>query len=291
MDFTLGSTVVSRSLKVVTYHARDVYPMLLRSTLLVRLVAAYEAYLVDTVEEISQRTSKPFLTDSRIEMSQSQFLTIQQSGGVLSFIVSKKLRQLTSGGFDEIRKWYSKDLSIDILADGQSLSDLKEIHDRRHVFVHRSGYADSQYCNTHPGTGVKDGDQIPVDEGYLLAAIATLEKSALHLKRRIEAEFPGAPDRLYSNGTVVLADEPECLQFLCLKPKTTDGWTAFADLEVELPAIGPLKDLLVWMSKDSSELRFLIGAPAKRVAALRRFIQGLVKNGDIELGDGFKIKR
>jgi hypothetical protein len=62
-QITLDQGIVNRPLKVLTFHAKDVYPQLFRSTLLIRLVAAYEAFLVDTIGEISRRSDEPFASD------------------------------------------------------------------------------------------------------------------------------------------------------------------------------------------------------------------------------------
>src|SRR5215475_8941398 len=50
-------TTRKRPLSILTFHARDVYPELLRSTLLIRLVAAYEAFLTDALRELGNQTA------------------------------------------------------------------------------------------------------------------------------------------------------------------------------------------------------------------------------------------
>lgn len=97
IKFKRGDNEVPRLLRIVTYHARDVYPELLRSTMLIRLVAAYEAYLVDCVDEVSRRSKKPFFTDGRVDFSHEQLLTIDSTEGIYRHLVKKTLRKLTSG--------------------------------------------------------------------------------------------------------------------------------------------------------------------------------------------------
>ncbi len=76
VDIEVGGVVKSRPLQVITYHARDVYPGLLRSTLLIRMVAVYEAFLVDTVAEISRRDLAPFKDSTMLELSREQLLSM-----------------------------------------------------------------------------------------------------------------------------------------------------------------------------------------------------------------------
>ncbi|HEY8084429.1 MAG TPA: hypothetical protein VIE69_02360, partial [Methylophilaceae bacterium] len=187
VEFRLGVDTVRRPLKVVTYHARDVYPELLRSTLLVRLIAAYEAFLIDCVEEISQRTHEPFLSDGRLDFSQEQLLTIDAEEGIFRYIVKKTLRRLTSGGLKEIRKFYQNKLGTDLMPNLGGFIKIEELHDRRHLFVHRLGYADAEYVAKYPSTGIVEDKLLPVSETYLAEAFQNLEASGLHIKKMLEA--------------------------------------------------------------------------------------------------------
>jgi hypothetical protein len=291
IEFVVGGTVLKRSLKIITYHARDVYPNILRSTLLIRLVAAYEAFLVDAIEEIAQRTDTPFVNDKRIEMSQGQFLTIARDNLALRYIVKKTTRQLTSGGLEDIRKFYQSSLGIDMLASGQSLDDIEEIHDRRHLYVHRSGYADAQYCKKYSKAGLNEDELIPVTETYWLGSLTTLEASALHVKGQLENRYPDAPARKYKEGSVKLIGAPEHLQYLSLEILTESGRAKFCDLNTKIRDDVKLGDILVWMSDDGNEVRYLIGCDSVGITNLMRLVHRAEKAGDIRRKDGFKICR
>jgi type VI protein secretion system component VasK len=82
----------------LTYHAKDVYPQMLRSTLLIRLVAAYEAFLTDSLRELAER----------LDLSQAQLLSLAENQEVEEFIVDKTLRSLSSGGLKDAAKFYKK---------------------------------------------------------------------------------------------------------------------------------------------------------------------------------------
>lgn len=291
VEFHLGSEVVKRQLKVVTYHARDVYPELLRSTLLVRVVAAYEAFLVDCIEEVSTRSREPFLNDGRVDFSQEQLLTIDAQEGVYHHIVKKTLRRLTSGGLKEIRKFYQKSLGIDLISEPAAFGTVEEIHDRRHLFVHRSGYADGEYVAKHGSTGAVEDKLLPVPEAYLVSVLQTLEASGLHIKKSLEARYPEPPTRRYISGDFVLPDEPEHLLFISFQVRNEQGRAGFSDLSLPLNEEKTLKNIVAWASDDGKLLRMLVGGDSRSLIALRNVLRERERNGSISPIESFKVKR
>lgn len=291
VEFRLGAQVVKRPLKVVTYHARDVYPELLRSTLLVRAVAAYEAFLVDCVEEVSTRSREPFLSDGRLEFSQEQLLAIDAGEGVFRHIVKRTLRRLTSGGLKEIRKFYQRSLGTDLMPDSAGFANVEEIHDRRHLFVHRSGYADAEYIARHAATGAIEEKLLPVSETYLAEVFQTLERSGLHIKQALEARYPEPPTRRYSSGDFTLPCEPEHLLYISFLTRNEQGRLGFADLSLDLGNGKTLKNIVAWVSDDGQTVRMLIGGESSAVAALHEILRERARAGSIKLSESFKVKR
>jgi len=288
---TFGTTKVVRPLRLITFHARDVYPELLRSTLLVRLVAGYEAFLIDVVQEVSERSMKPFLSDARVDFSHEQLLTIDQVSGVTTHIVTKVLRQLTSGGLKEIRKFYEKRLGVDIVVTPDDFDRIEEVHERRHLFVHRAGYADASYAKKFPYTGIAEGKKIPVPERYLSDSIKVLSASALHIKQSVEANFPSPPVRSYQFGSLVLPKDPPHLQFISFEPMNAAGRTGVGDLSVDIGDGRSLKEITVWASDDGSTIRMLVGGSAKQIKALGLALTNAERRGDLRRVEGFKLKR
>jgi hypothetical protein len=291
VEFRLGAQVVKRPLKVITYHARDVYPQLLRSTLLIRMVAAYEAFLIDCIEEISARSREPFLSDGRLEFSQEQLLAIDAQEGIFGHIVKRTLRRLTSGGLKEIRKFYQKNLGTDLVPDSSSFSNVEEIHDRRHLFVHRSGYADAEYVARYPSTGAVETKLLPVSEAYLVDVFRTLELSGLHIKRALELRYPAPPTRRYVAGDVALPSEPEHLLYISFLTKNEQARVGFVDLSLDLGDGKTLKNIIAWASDDGMIFRMLIGGDSRSIAALHDVLRDRSRAGIIKLGESFKVKR
>jgi hypothetical protein len=107
----------------------------------------------------------------------------------------------------------------------KAILEIDEIHDRRHLYVHRAGYVDDQYEHKYPHCGVASNERIIVDEMYLLKAINLLQDSALHVKNAIMARYAiAAPQWQYTSGdqriysdmpTLILAEakaKPSCIQ-------------------------------------------------------------------------------
>jgi hypothetical protein len=291
IEFKLGAEVVRRPLKIVTYHARDVYPELLRSILLVNLVAAYEAFLVETVQEISSRSRKPFMNETRFEMSQEQLLSIDSDEGIFAHVVRRTLRRLTGSGLKEIRRFYQKAFGCDLVPPGQPFDIVEEIHDRRHLFVHRSGYVDKEYEDKYPVDGIVEEQKIPVPETYLIGAMRTLDASAMHVKVSVEALFPSAPVRKYIQGALQLPVDPPHLQYVCFRPLSETAELKFSDLALELGDDKSLRDVLVWMSTDGQLIRLLVGGTENDLKRLRLVLRRAEKNGDIRFVESFKVKR
>lgn len=291
VELRLGAGVVKRPLKVITYQARDVYPELFRSTLLVQIIAAYEAFLIDCVEEISLRTRDPFLNDSRLEFSQEQLLTIDAEECVFRHIVNRTLRRLTSGGLKEIRKFYQRNLETDLIPDSLDFNKVEELHDRRHLFVHRSGYVDAEYVSRHGFPGAVVDKRLQVSEAYLAEALQTLEVSGLHIKKALETRYPEPPRRRYIAGDIRLPEEPEHLLYVSFVTRTAPGRAGFEDLSLELDNGKTLKNIVVWMSDDGFTFRMLIGSDSGSIAKLYNVLRDRSRAGSIKLRDSFKIKR
>jgi hypothetical protein len=76
--------------------------------LLIRLVAAYGAFLTDSLREIAGRSSNFLKSDQRVDLSQEHLLSLAENQGIEEFIVNKTPRSLSSGGFKKIVKFYKK---------------------------------------------------------------------------------------------------------------------------------------------------------------------------------------
>jgi hypothetical protein len=291
LEFKLDGLVIQRPLKVVTFHARDVYPELLRATLLVRLVSTYEAFLVDTLREIAARNSAPFTTDEPVAITQPQLLELARSGELEAHLLERRLRPLTSGGLSDIRKFYLKTVKFDILAPTQTLGVIEEIHDRRHLYVHRMGYADAQYCKKYGKSPVSPDERVPVSEKYMLGAFAELRTSALFIKKEAESKFPTAPEVKYFPGKATLAEIGEPLLFLKARSTSEAGKKFLSDDTHPLKTGILLQDITVWRSQRENAFRMLLKGNAKCIQLYFKMLQLRESADELQVLESFKIKR
>jgi hypothetical protein len=147
----------------------ELLPRSLRETIFVRLVSALEVFLTDVIREVYAVRRDLLETDSRIELSYRYLGSLHTTSELITFLVNKDCRALTSGGFLKVTKYFKERLGIDIAA-ARSFETLKEMHERRHLLVHRLGFTDEQYRHTYgPHT-----NRVTVDEAFLVEAIKAL---------------------------------------------------------------------------------------------------------------------
>lgn len=118
----------------------------LAEIIFVRCVSALEVYLVEQVREVFFITKEPFKKEHiLIEFKQSDLLCAKSTTDIFNKIITKEMRKLSSGGFNEIIKYYKKTFAIDIAQINPKRQILEEYHQRRHLLVHRLGKTDQFY--------------------------------------------------------------------------------------------------------------------------------------------------
>lgn len=162
--------LITHSVQNLYDRTKKHYPERLRSLLLIALVAHLEGYFTDLVEEIAERTLEPFHTDDRREYSTRRLLSLPSLRSMQEDIIHDDCRRLTGGGLSESRKYYRRRFSIDFAALGVPYDQVVEMHDRRHLHVHRGGKCDAQFAQRHSALGFLPGEYLLVDQNYLLGS-------------------------------------------------------------------------------------------------------------------------
>jgi len=168
----------------------NTYPEVLRQSLFVRLVSQFEVFLVDTVLEISKRSIDPFKQqDKMLQYHQAELLSYKSIDDIFSDIVSDECRQLTNQGFSYARKYYEKRFGIQLENSGMLIDDIEEIHERRHLFVHRGGTIDSKYQKRF-ASYLNVNDRLEITEPYILAALDKLTVVAEYIINCVKSNWP-----------------------------------------------------------------------------------------------------
>jgi hypothetical protein len=144
----------------------DVLPKTLRETIFVRLISSVEVFHVDLVRAIFTFRRDLLARDQTLELPYAYVASLTTLSELITKLVDRDCRAITSGGFDDATKYFMRRFEIDLKAM-QGYNALSAAHDLRHVLVHRLGYTDEQYRHAHKSKKRR----ISVDQPYLLDVI------------------------------------------------------------------------------------------------------------------------
>jgi len=140
----------------------------LRQLVLIRLISILEHYLINNVKYIFTETKAPFKSALRIEFQYQELLSFKSLTDIFNKIITKECRQLSSGGFKDIIKYYKSKFDIDLNSFFSSQTRMFQYHDIRHLFVHNLGKTDKQYRKKYNTTKVG----LSINDAYLMNAIS-----------------------------------------------------------------------------------------------------------------------
>ena len=118
----------------------------LNNMVYVRVISTLEVFLVDLIKEAFLITKEPFKNqDLKVDMTHAEILSIKSAKNFYNKVINKDCRKLSSGGFDDIVKYYKKHFKIELSNFSPGIKKMQEYHDRRHLLVHQLGLTDYQY--------------------------------------------------------------------------------------------------------------------------------------------------
>lgn len=191
-DITVKTTVNSIEHSLSTLHERleYKYPYTLRKLILISTITSLEVYLTDIIIEVFNRDISPFKKDEPIKFKKNHILNSSSLNRLKNDIIKKDFRSLTSGGLIQIEKYYKKTFNISLKNLGINFNEIKEIHLRRHLFVHRNGYVDSEYITKYPEFNFKITDQIKLSHSYLMDSLNKISEFVGLINKEFLNQFP-----------------------------------------------------------------------------------------------------
>jgi hypothetical protein len=182
--------ILARSPHELIARLTSTYPKILRESLFVRAVSQFETFLVDTVWEIAERSIDPFKRqDKQIEYPQAELLSFTDVTQIHRDIIGKECRQLTGQGFNYARRYYETRFNIRFADAPIPLRKIKEIHERRHLLVHRGGVVDDKYQQRF-APSLQIGDRIAISELYFHEALDGLLQLGTFIAQKVEVNWP-----------------------------------------------------------------------------------------------------
>lgn len=178
-----GLTVDKPNPFSVKKRARTTRRNIILEIIYVRIVSALEVLLVDLIRDIFLITKDPFKRqDIKHQFSQGELLSLDSTTSILNMIINKECRKLSSGGYNDIVKYYKRHFNIDIGSFHPGNKRMEEIHDRRHLLVHKLGKTDKAYRKKYNATSTS----VLINEEYLLEAISDLRTFSSLLKNQLD---------------------------------------------------------------------------------------------------------
>lgn len=203
--FTLMTStgIISHGINALYQRLQNSYPFKLKQLLLISAITSLEVYLTDVIYEVFKRNQSAFMEETSVTMPKNHILSFDSIDALKNKLIEKDVRGLTSGGLKEIEKYYKRVLKVDFRTLNVSLTDIQEIHTRRHLFVHRDGVADSEFCRKFPSSGYKEGDKILLDSLYFTNSLEKLVEFASNVNKQLLNKFPEKSNYIaYDTGAV-----------------------------------------------------------------------------------------
>lgn len=266
--------LTSGRIKMLAGHTKDVYPQRLRELALIRQISSLEAYLVDAVREVSQRTLEPFNSKGPIQFQAGallfKFNSIEE---IHTDIVEQRCRTLTGKGFEEVTTFYLSSLNIDFKQLRVSYSMMQEFHARRHLLVHRLGVVDAQYAHQFPNQSVAPGDVVAVSEQYWEHASSAIFLFASEINSILYKKFPPKPSASVTQGNSHKLATGDVIAIVRLKKRdaSVNGAGIVLGLNYFVDATTfQLRDLVVSASEDDRVCTIVLAADRKQLGCAVR---------------------
>ncbi len=291
VEFKVGEKKIKRPWKSVTFHARDVYPKTLRSVILVQSISIYEVFIVAIVRELATRTKEWLKDKGRLDMSHEEILTIEWKQGIEQYILDKHLNGLTRGSLADKQKFFGTKFDVALTASDPAYRDLEEVHDRRNLYVHRMGYPDAQYIKKYPLAGAREDHKVPVGDDYLEQVFATVEASARHIVKALEARHPQPIAPNYTIGTAPLSVSAEQLHIITVRCLSRSALAIVEDGNRALIGGASMADHLVWIAAAGLRVTFLVAGTGEALRGVFKQMASDEKSGLIRIEHSFRINR
>jgi hypothetical protein len=154
-----------------------------RELIYIRIVSALEVFLIQAIRDVFKHTTEPFFSNEKtIELNHSQILNFDSLSELKNMLLQRETRPLSSGGFDDVVKYYKKQLKIDISGLGPGVTKMKYYHQIRHILVHRLGKVDKQFKKQNNYTKA----YLQIDELLLINVLNDMYDYALKVSEAVQ---------------------------------------------------------------------------------------------------------
>ena len=165
------------------------YVSVLRQTLFVALIAAFETFLIDTIAEVFRRSKDPFKYERELRFTQEQLLSFTSLDELNDFLIVSECRRLSRSGFSSICDFFKNRMGVLIPYTTDDTNIMGEMYERRHLLVHAAGRIDEKYRSRFDPQG-KFGKILSISHEYLEEAFETTRKAAFEVSQQVRKKWP-----------------------------------------------------------------------------------------------------
>ena len=256
------------------------FPRYLRETIFVRLISTLEVFLIDVIRDIFLERRELFHSDTIIKYSQRELLSLKSIADIYNRLISREIRNLQNQGFEKVAKYYERRFRIFLKYENANQSYFEELHDRRHLLVHRLGETDSVYRHKYN----YKKKRITIEEDFLQEAFIAIEELVENIERKVLAlvsnEFEEKVKVMESEATI----DVEVISKACselFKPSYVYSCQT---------GIVLLRDIIISCDIAGKLMNIRVGGTKEEIRAYLKILRGLNKTGEINLIDVCKKK-
>jgi hypothetical protein len=249
------------------------YGKYLREILLTRLISNLEVFLINVIKEIFLQRKDLFYKGKSIEFSQNELLSTESLSQLWTKIINKECRSLQNQGFAEIKKYYLNTFGIDFNQSSISIKYLENLHEIRHLLIHRLGRVDSSYLHKYNFKGKK----VTINEEEFYKALTEITEFGEFIRFQYEQIIEKKIEKQCLYGT----SKAKILINL-LTPKANSIVSEdFSFLSGEKFIM--LKDILMQKKLSDSTIEIVLSCHRDDIFAYLKSLYRLAKNGDINI--------
>lgn len=170
-------------LKQLKKHSR-----LLSQTLTNGIVNSFQRYFSSIIQSVAIK--RPAVISSSQSIKVDDILRFSRHKDLVSFIIDKKINDLSYGGLGELEKYFSDRLGVPMFKDENERKLLRIFVESRNINVHNAGIVNDLFVSRVgevKGFPYKTGKTLHLD----LDDIATLSGNAMRVARQIDEEVGG----------------------------------------------------------------------------------------------------
>jgi hypothetical protein len=252
----------------------------LRETIFVRLVSVLEVFLMDVIRDVFLSKRDLFHSDTIIRYSYRELLSLKSIADIYNRLISRETRTLQNQGFEKVAKYYESRFGIVLAGENTTQIFFEELHDRRHLLVHRLGETDSAYRHKYNSKERK----VTIDEDYLYEAFIAID----NLAKKVAGQSLILINNEYSEEFKVMECEAtikaEIVSKACtelFKPKYVYSCQT---------GIVLLKDIIISIEEAGNLVSMKVGGTKEQIQGYIKILRNLSKSGAINLIDARRKK-